>query len=617
MRWWPRSIRRQVLLSLVLLQVLSIAVFAVVSARLEKQNTRERAHRRLTNQAVELAFQARQALELNRIRAIGLSVNMAGTSPSVQRAMITDAGGNMLYLSGGEADEHQLEERERAEIPAAKGAPHVFSPAKGRLESVAPIYLETDLRGFAWVEADPKWDDEQIASVVRGIMTFGALWIGVSILLALWVSRSIAKPLAVLHRGTRALISLPESKDIFPLPVTSRNEFGDLIRAFNSMVASIQEQRAGLNDTLALLDSMLANAPIGLAFFDRHQHFVRVNQIFANMSELPVSRHLGRRPVELFPKEFAQTLSDALQEVFETESPVEELELSGMTRKNEPFLWLVSVYPVQTALHQVRWVGIIVRDVSERARAEEALRRTEKLAATGRLAASIAHEINNPLEAVTNLLFLLKQFSNLEGPALQYVTMAEHEVRRISEIAQQTLRFYRQSTLPQRTDLGQVIESVLDLYKGRTGTLNLQVNRKYDPEAMLFCFEGEIRQVIANLVGNAIDASRAGGKLRVRTRRSRLWSAQEKTGVRVTVADTGSGMPAEVRQRIFEPFFTTKDATGTGLGLWVSLEIIEKHKGRVAVRSRPENGGGASGTVFHLFFPDQDPPVETLEIAAG
>lgn len=616
MRWWPRSIRRQVLFSLVLLQVLSIAVFAIVSARLEKQNTRERAHRRLTNQAVDLAFQARQDLELNKSAAIGLSVNMAGTSPSVLRGMITDAAGNMLYVSEGEANQHRLEERERAEIPLAKGAPHVFVPAKGRLEAVSPIYLQTELWGFAWVEADPKWDDEQISSVVRGIMTFGVLWIGVSVLLALWVSRSIAKPLAVLHRGTRALISLPESKDIFPLPVTSLNEFGDLIRAFNSMVASIQEQRAGLNDTLALLDSMLANAPIGLAFFDRHQHFVRVNQIFANMTELPVSRHLGRRPVELFPMDFAQSLSSALQSVFETESPVEEMELSGMTRGNEPFLWLVSVYPVHTALHQVRWVGIIVRDVSERARAEEGLRRTEKLAATGRLAASIAHEINNPLEAVTNLLFLLKQFSNLEGPALQYVTMAEHEVRRIAEIAQQTLRFYRQSTLPLRADLGQVIDSVLDLYKGRTGTLNLQVDRKYDPEATLFCFEGEIRQVIANLVGNAIDASRAGGKLWVRTRRSRLWNSQEKTGVRVTVADTGSGMPAEVRKRIFEPFFTTKDATGTGLGLWVSLEIIEKHDGRVAVRSRPENGGGPTGTVFHLFLPDQEPLAETPDPAA-
>src|SRR5215469_16561025 len=171
MRWWPRSIRRQVLLSLVLLQVLSIAVFAVVSVRLEKQNARERAHQRLTNQAVELAFQARQGLELNKIPAIGLSVNMAGTSPSVARAMITDVSGNMLYVSGGEADQQRLEERERAEIPMAKGVPHVFAPARGRLEAVSPIYLQNDLRGFAWVEADPKWDDEQIANVVRGIMT--------------------------------------------------------------------------------------------------------------------------------------------------------------------------------------------------------------------------------------------------------------------------------------------------------------------------------------------------------------------------------------------------------------------------------------------------------------
>jgi signal transduction histidine kinase len=254
----------------------------------------------------------------------------------------------------------------------------------------------------------------------------------------------------------------------------------------------------------------------------------------------------------------------------------------------------------------VRWAGVIIRDVSERVRSEEALRKTEKLAATGRLAASIAHEINNPLEGLTNLLYLLRTFSGLSGPALDYVNMAEHQTRRIADIAQKTLRFYRQSTLPVRARVGELVDSILDLYKARMHTLNIQLERDLDDEATLFCYEGEVRQVMANLVGNAIDATSGGGRLIVRARRSRSWTNGEAEGIRLTVADTGSGMTPEVRGRIFEAFFTTKEAVGTGLGLWVSQEIIEKHRGLVSVRSRAAGNGRSSGTVFYVFLPDDE-----------
>ena len=383
------------------------------------------------------------------------------------------------------------------------------------------------------------------------------------------------------------------------------NEFGDLIEAFNRMVASIEEQRSGLNDTLSLLDSMLANAPIGLAFFDRNCRFVRVNQIFAEMTGVPLSRHLGRTLPEVLSQPVAQRLEDAVLRVLASEASVRDLELSGQsTQPKRPWTWLVSAYPVRTTPNQVRWVGVIVLDASERKRSEDALRRSEKLAATGRLAASISHEINNPLEAITNLLFLLRNFCLLEGPALDYVKMAEHEARRITEITQQTLRFFRQSTLPARTNMGELLDSVLSLYQMRLNTLGIEVERKYDHAIDLYCFAGEVRQVMANLVGNAIDATAGGGRLIVRARRSPNWKGNGQDGVRITVADTGSGIEADVRMRIFEAFFTTKDETGTGLGLWVSQEIIAKHHGYVHLRSRTASNGGASGTVFQLFFPD-------------
>jgi PAS domain S-box-containing protein len=470
------------------------------------------------------------------------------------------------------------------------------------------------LRGFAWVETDRNWDDQQLNTVLSSTVIFGIIWILASALIVMSLARSISGPLATLHRGTRALMNSPEQSGNFPLPVAVHNEIGDLIEAFNRMVASLAEQRAGLHDTLSLLDSMLANAPIGLAFFDRRCRIVRVNQVFADMTGVPLSRHLGRTLPELLPQPVAQELESTVLRVFTTEGPVRNQELSGQGGKpSRPWTWLASAYPVRTNPQQVRWVGVIVLDASDRKRSEDALRKTEKLAATGRLAASIAHEINNPLEAITNLLFLLRNFCELEDPALNYVTMAEHEARRIAEITQQTLRFYRQSTLPARANMSELLDSVLSLYQGRLNTLNIGVERDYDAQMDLFCFAGEIRQVFANLVGNAIDATSSGGRLVVRARRSRDWKNPDQIGVRFAVADTGMGMEAGVRERVFEAFFTTKEVTGTGLGLWVSHEIILKHRGVVHVRSRVAGKGEAgerngSGTVFQIFFPDDPEP---------
>ncbi|KAA6459184.1 PAS domain S-box protein [Acidobacteria bacterium AB60] len=597
------------LLGLVLLETLSIALFAVLLFRFQQLDVRRRATDRVAHQANSLAAQAQEALQQDRLDWVGLSVHIMGEAPSVACARITDPAGKVLYVGKGEPYLFPLEPEEKTQIQKVHGPdPLVFAFGNDRWEGVRAITVNGNLRGYAWIESNKNWDSEQIADMLRGISIFAGVWIIASVLLVALISRAISRPLALLHKGTRALMANPESSDTFPLPVIVNNEFGDLIGAFNGMVSSIQEQRAGLSDTLSILDSMLANAPVGLAFFDRHLRFVRVNQVFANLTEIPLSRQLGRSIAELFPRSVGEPLEQALEAVFDTEGSVREIELSGTTiETGHPFTWLVSVYPIRTTTQQVRWAGIIVRDVSERARAEEALRRTEKLAATGRLAASIAHEINNPLEAITNLLFLLHNFSGLTEPALHYVTMAEHEARRITEIAQQTLRFYRQSTQPIRADIPDLVDSVLELYRGRLTTLAVDVQRRYRPHADLLCFEGEIRQVIANLIGNATDAiSPTGGRLLVRVRPSRRWDASATPGIRLTVADTGCGMPPDVRNRIFEAFFTTKDATGTGLGLWVSQEIIVKHQGLVRVRSRVASPGHPSGTVFHIFLPENE-----------
>ena len=611
MRFWPRSIRWQMLAALLLLEVLSISLFAVLMIRQQNHDISLRVQRRLAYEARSLALQSSEALLENQPGWIAHSVKMMGQDPSVLRAMVTDGAGKVLYVSKGDPAQIVLTPSEREQIPLLKGdQAQTFSLGGDSWEGAGAIYTGDDLRGYTWIEYNPASARDLLGSILDDTILFGVIWIVASAVLVLLISRSISGPLDVLNRGTRDLMSLPENSDRFPLPVSVHNEIGDLIETFNRMVASLAEQRAGLNDTLSLLDSMLANAPIGLAFFDRSCRFVRVNQVFADMTGIPLSSHLGRTLPELLDRPVAPQLEDAVLRVFAQEEPVRNLELSGPPQPDAPgkqdqtSTWLASAYPVRSTAEQMRWVGVIVLDASERKRSEEALRKTEKLAATGRLAASIAHEINNPLEAITNLLFLLRSYCGLQDPALNYVVMAEHEAKRISEITQQTLRFYRQSTLPGRVRMGELLDSVLNLYPARINSLRLQVERRYDAELDIFCYAGELRQVFANLVGNAIDASSANGKLILRARPSRNWKDPSQRGVRFAVADNGSGMEPAVRERIFEAFFTTKEITGTGLGLWVSQEIVEKHHGLMHVRSRAASAGRPSGTVFQIFIPD-------------
>jgi PAS domain S-box-containing protein len=241
----------------------------------------------------------------------------------------------------------------------------------------------------------------------------------------------------------------------------------------------------------------------------------------------------------------------------------------------------------------VRFIGTIV-DITERRGAVDALVQAEKLAATGRLAASIAHEINNPLEAVTNLLYLLRSTKDVEERT-NYLLLAEEEVKRVSEIATQTLRFYRDPSGPTNCDLTMLLESVLTLFNGRAHLLGIEPQTRFAEGCWLYGSQGELRQVFVNLIGNALDAMLYGGRLIVRTRRY----AGERAGVRATIADTGEGMNKETMKRLFRPFFTTKSTTGTGLGLWLSLEILNKHGATIKVRSRR-----SAGTAVSVFFPE-------------
>jgi two-component system CheB/CheR fusion protein len=268
-----------------------------------------------------------------------------------------------------------------------------------------------------------------------------------------------------------------------------------------------------------------------------------------------------------------------------------------MRKDGSLFPVLLSVSPLRNARGEIVGTSAIARDISPEKQSEEAIRRSEKLATTGRLAASIAHEINNPLEAVLNLLYLARHDSS---HATKYLTMAEHEVGRVAQLAQQTLGFVRDNSSPEAINPAGIMDEILQLYSRKLEGRQIRVTRRYRNQLQINGYSGELRQLLSNLLVNAVDAMAEKGSLQVRVATSHDWS-DGRDGVRITVADNGSGIPRDDLRHIFEPFYTTKPETGTGLGLWVSRGIVEKHGGTIRVRSR--TSGPRSGTVFLIFLP--------------
>lgn len=246
----------------------------------------------------------------------------------------------------------------------------------------------------------------------------------------------------------------------------------------------------------------------------------------------------------------------------------------------------------------LRFIGVTL-DITERVLSEMALRKADKLALVGRLSSSIAHEINNPLESVTNLLYLISG-GELGPEEKAYVLTAQQELARVSEIAAQTLTFNRQQNAHEEAVPADILESVLALYQGRLLTSSIHVARRYTYKRAVLCYPGELRQVFTNLIGNAFDATRQGGRILVRERLATHPKSGQK-GVRITIADTGSGMTPEVKRHLFEAFHSTKGNNGTGLGLWISQGIAKKHGGSLRFRSSTDSRH--RGTVFSLFLP--------------
>jgi PAS domain S-box-containing protein len=286
---------------------------------------------------------------------------------------------------------------------------------------------------------------------------------------------------------------------------------------------------------------------------------------------------------------------------------IESYQTERMRKDGSRLTVLLSISPLRNNKGAVVGSSAIARDIGAQRRAEEALRRNEKLATAGRLTATIAHEINNPLEAVTNLLYLAQRDPVRRN---DYLIQAEEEVQRIAAIARQTLGLVREAASAKPLNVAEALDQVLRLYLRKLEAKHIQTDKQYDAAANILGFAGELRQLFSNLILNAIEAMGDRGRLQVRVSRARTWSGRPRAGVRITIADNGSGICRSDMAHLFEPFYTTKKDIGTGLGLWLSHGIVQKHGGSIRVRS--STTPGRNGTVFSIFLPRA---VETTKAA--
>jgi PAS domain S-box-containing protein len=282
----------------------------------------------------------------------------------------------------------------------------------------------------------------------------------------------------------------------------------------------------------------------------------------------------------------------------------DHFETTRLRKNGEAIDVSLTVSPVRDRQGTIIGAAKILRDITQQKQMEKSLRISERLASVGRLAATIAHEINNPLEAITNFIYLAKQQPELCEDTRRYLSTADQELGRVAHIVQQTLGFYRNNSHPSSRLIADVMEDVLTIYQRKCMYKNLRIDKSVEPGLTVNTVQGELKQILSNLITNAIDASPQGGRIAIRAR-SVGGLRSGRRGIRITIADNGAGIPPRDRGKMFAPFFTTKKEVGTGLGLWISKDLLEKRGGDIRVRS---SNSGQTGTVMSVYLPSEFQP---------
>lgn len=343
----------------------------------------------------------------------------------------------------------------------------------------------------------------------------------------------------------------------------------------------------------------------GLAMADSDGILVRANRSFLQLLNLKPSQTEGRPLAEIFESHFGISL----EKLAASSAKDQAMELSLGS------LWFRVRYD-RILLDSSRNSGaiLLVTDVTRHRKLQETLKMTERLAATGRLAHIIAHEINNPLEALANLLYLVDTDASLSEAGHGYVRQSVAELDRISGITKQILAYHRESKQPIVARGRELLEGVLSMLYPHMIVNQIELSSRFGGSRSVRVLPGEIRQAFGNLVSNAVDAmEESGGKLRVGCFDATDYHGNRK-GIRFLFSDTGCGIPSEMYSQIFDAFFTTKELKGSGIGLWLTSEIIAKHSGRIRVRSR--TSGPYRGSLFDIFLPEHDVEQDAVTTSA-
>ena len=344
---------------------------------------------------------------------------------------------------------------------------------------------------------------------------------------------------------------------------------------------------------------------------DSDGNVVFMNLVAEQLTGWPEDEARNKTLHEIFP-----IFNEETREI--VENPVDKVRRLGtvvglanhtflLSRKGKEICIDDSGAPIRDSAGKMIGVVLVFRDITERRMSEGALMRAEKLAAAGRLAASVAHEVNNPLEGLTNLVYIARRSDDL-NESRRFLSQAEEELSRIAHITRQSLGFYRETSTPTTFKPALITREVTDFYTPRATRLGVSFIVNANTEREVLGSPGELRQILSNLLANSLDACPRGARIRIEANPALDPRNLSRAGVRITIADTGLGIPAENLANIFEPFFTTKKDTGTGLGLWVSRELVAKHGGSMRVRSRTSDP--QCGTVFSIFLPQEGGPSE-------
>ena len=405
----------------------------------------------------------------------------------------------------------------------------------------------------------------------------------------LHISASFVAPehkVRALEGGADAYLAEPITKD----------ELLASVKALLRMKRAESEARRREQELRFLADSI----PHMVWIADMEGRTVYCNVRWSEFTGLTQEQSLPDGWLQVVHREDIQRVEDLWKQSLRTQTPFQAEARYRTANGDYRWVSMRAVLMQQALGHPGRWFGTST-DIQEEKRKEQVLQRTERMALAGRLAASIAHEINNPLEAITNIFYILEGNTSIDAKTMSLVRMGSEELKRVSHIVRQSLSYYRNTEAPAPVNLADLLEETMRILSHQFAAHRIKAVRQYESKSKVSLVAGEIRQVFSNLVLNAIEAMQDDGSIILKVHDSRDWHNGGRPGVRISIADNGPGISPKDRSQIFDAFFTTKMEKGTGLGLWVSSDIVRKHGGHINVRSCTTPG--RSGTVFTVFLP--------------